>query len=420
VRIGYACQTLGVSGAKYRGCTRKNASEAALAALIGQNLQALEHAVEYNIRNGIQLFRLTSDLIPFGSSPINPLAWWDLFAPQFRRIGDRIRLAGMRVSMHPGQYTVLNSPDADVVRRAADDLAYHRQVLDCLGLEREHKIILHIGGVYQDKSSALHRFAAAWQELDDALRQRLVIENDDRCFTVADALAINSQLRIPVVYDNLHHQLNPPDPARDDAYWIACCRETWPVADGWQKIHYAQQDPGKKGGSHSSTIQIRPFLNFCRMLDRDDLDIMLEVKDKNLSARKCLLCLSASRQPRELEIEWSRYKYLVLEHSPQDYLAIRELLKDKQAHPCVAFYEHVDHARQTEITAGQAENAALHVWGYFRNLATEQEKQRFLLHLDQFRQGRESIIPIKRLLLKLAGKYGQDYLTGSYYFLAVQ
>ena len=178
VRCGYACLTIGVPGIDYRTCVAKNASDVLLRELIAHNLQTLEKAVAYNIQSGILLFRISSDLIPFGSSPVNGLDWPVIFADHFARIGGMIRESGMRVSMHPGQYTVLNSPRPEVVERAVADLAYHGQVLDCLGLDASNKIILHIGGHYQDKATSLERFADSWQRLDSKIRQRLVIENE--------------------------------------------------------------------------------------------------------------------------------------------------------------------------------------------------------------------------------------------------
>lgn len=85
----------------------------------------------------------------------------------------------IRVSMHPGQYTVLNSPNDDVVKRAIEDLNYHVKVLDNFGVGENHKIILHIGGVYNDKEQAINRFADNYKRLNDQVRERLVIENDE-------------------------------------------------------------------------------------------------------------------------------------------------------------------------------------------------------------------------------------------------
>ena len=83
----------------------------------------------------------------------------------FDRIGVKIKEGNLRVSMHPGQYTVLNSPHPEVVQRAFDDLNYHAQVLDSLNTRSECKIILHIGGVYDQKKLAIDRFAANYKKI---------------------------------------------------------------------------------------------------------------------------------------------------------------------------------------------------------------------------------------------------------------
>jgi UV DNA damage endonuclease len=296
LRIGYACQTVGVPHTGLKSCMLKNASESVLLDLIAHNLNALETIIDYNRGNGIQLFRISSDLIPFGSSPVNQTHWWKLFAPKLTAIGEKIADGEMRVSMHPGQYTVLNSPNQDVVKRAVDDLNYHNRVLCSLETGIEHKIVLHVGGVYGDKEQALLRFRENYRLLDETVRQRLVIENDDRSYTVEDVLQLGVSLNIPVVYDNLHNSVNPCDPGKSDRDWIEACAKTWRGKDGPQKIHYAQQDYSKKPGAHSATIRTDEFMDFINGLGSRDIDIMLEVKDKNSSALKCIRCISA--QPR--------------------------------------------------------------------------------------------------------------------------
>ncbi|MFA6668942.1 MAG: hypothetical protein WCS14_05540, partial [Candidatus Methanomethylophilaceae archaeon] len=148
MRIGYACLTVGVPGTRFRTCTARNATPDVLSELIGSNLRSLDNILDYNIKNGIELFRISSDIIPFGSHPVNTLRWWDDFGEELRSIGNKAIYNGIRLSMHPGQYTVLNSPDEDVVKRAGEDLMYHSRFLDAVGAGPECKIILHIGGVY--------------------------------------------------------------------------------------------------------------------------------------------------------------------------------------------------------------------------------------------------------------------------------
>ena len=151
MKIGYACLTVGVPNTDIKTCLLKNASAEKLTELIRHNLKVLENTIDYNIENEISLFRISSSVIPFGSSPVNRLNWWELFDDQLKQIGDKIMRSGMRVSMHPGQYTVLNALDEEIVTKAVADLNYHNCLLDSLGVGPESKIVLHVGGRYDDK-----------------------------------------------------------------------------------------------------------------------------------------------------------------------------------------------------------------------------------------------------------------------------
>lgn len=286
--IGYACLTVDVPNTKMKRCVEKNATDQRLAELIQDNLEALNRILDYNITNHIKLFRISSDLIPFGSSPVNKLAWWNLFRHNFDLLKVKIQEHNLRVSMHPGQYTVLNSPNEDVVRRAILDLEYHTRVLHCMGTGTDHKIILHIGGVYGDKREAIERFKKNYQRLSVGVKERLVIENDDKLYNIEEVLSIGEELSIPVVFDHLHHKILDSPTKKSEYDWISDCNSTWSFSDGHQKIHYSQQALDKKPGSHSDTIQVEEFFHFYQGLEREDLDIMLEVKDKNISAVKCI------------------------------------------------------------------------------------------------------------------------------------
>lgn len=417
MRIGYACLTVGVQNTGLRSCVLKNANETHLKELIEHNIKALKNIVEYNIANGIQLFRISSDLIPFASSPVNTLNWPDLFESELRAIGQQILTSGMRVSMHPGQYTVLNSPDTHVVNRAVEDLNYHARLLDSLGVDDTHKIILHIGGVYKNKKLATENFAAGYRDLPPRVKNRLVIENDDKSYHIQDVLDIGTNLKIPVIYDNLHNLIHCSDSQKSDAYWIAQCAQTWQTKDGPQKIHYSQQDPQKKSGSHSRSIQIDAFMDFRDRLPTQLIDIMLEVKDKNLSAVKCINCTTQTKKIMVLESEWALYKYTVLEHSPTVYMQIRNLLKNKKSYPAVEFYHLLEDALQSTAHPGSALNAALHVWGYFKSQASEREKTKMLNLFEGYRHGTKTLSNLKSSLWKLALSYRQDYLLQSYYFV---
>lgn len=414
MNIGYACLTVGVPGIKQRTCTMKNAEPNVLLSLIQSNLEALDKIIDYNIQNGIKLFRISSDIIPFGSHPVNKLKWWEIFNDKLNEISRKAITNGIRLSMHPGQYTVLNSPDGSAAERAVEDLRYHARLLDAMGLGKEHKIVLHVGGIYGDKTAAMKRFIKRYRCLDENIRQRLVIENDDRQYTIFDVLSIGESESIPVVFDNLHHQVNP-DNTCSVIEWIFACANTWKSEDGLQKLHYSQQDAGKRPGSHSVTLDVGEFLQFYTDIRNRDVDIMVEVKDKNLSAIKCINAV-ASPEIQRLEKEWGRYKYLVLEHSPKGYQEIRQLLKDKNTYPIIEFYRLIDEAMITPVKPGNAVNAARHVWGYFKDSTDENTRISVEKRIKKASMG-GSTISMKRSLWKLAEAQQQKYLLDSLYFM---
>lgn len=286
--IGYACIAVGVKNAKLSRCTLKNASEDNIRKITEANLNALDAMIDYNIENKIKLFRISSDIIPFGSHEVNKLEWQVEFKDKIIKIGNKIITSGMRVSMHPGQYTVLNSNRQEVVLNAVRDLKYHNLFLDTLGVHSTNKIVLHIGGVYGDKEKAAENFIKNYRELPSEIKKRLVIENDDKSYTIEDVLKISSEAHIPVIFDNLHNKINQSQEKLSEFQWINICRKTWNKSDGKQKIHYSEQRQGGTIGSHSDTICVNEFLEFYNKLPNKDIDIMLEVKDKNLSAVKCI------------------------------------------------------------------------------------------------------------------------------------
>ncbi len=397
-------------------CRQSNASEAVLAELIAHNLASLEKQIDYNIRSRIGLFRISSDLIPFGSSPVNRIPWWEVFAKDLDRIGSKIRESGMRVSMHPGQYTVINSPEKGVVDRAAEDLIYHTRVLESLNLDRQHKIVLHVGGVYQDKEAAMSRFLDHFRALPETVRGRLILENDDRSYHTGDVLSLARRAELPAVFDNLHDRVNP-DPL--GPHWTDVLRDfaaTWRKEDGPQKIHYSQQDPGRKPGSHSRSVAIDPFLDFIRCLPDPCVDVMLEVKDKNLSAVKCILCTQPAPKVRDLEEEWKRYKYKVMERSQGAYDQIRVLFSGQNRPDPVAFYRLVENALREEERSGGQVNAAQHVWGYFKKQATPGEQDRFFKLIKGVETGTVKGKALRKHLYGMTLRYGQSYLMESYYF----
>lgn len=416
MNIGYACLAVGVPETQIRGCTIANANDSRIFQLTEYNLEAVGRMLDYNGQMGIRLFRISSDIVPFAGNPVNTMDWPSVFGPQLAALGHKAKSFGIRLSMHPGQYSVLNSPRTDVVQATIRDLEYHTTFLDAMGLGSENKIILHIGGGYGNHREAMDRFALHAEALSPRIKSRLVLENDERIFNIEEVLELSETVKVPVVFDLLHHQANPNAPGGSPELWIEAAAKTWGPLDGPPKLHYSQQDKGKKTGAHSVTISLDDFMEFIELVRPYNPDVMLEVKDKNLSTVKCINALAKDKKIARLEQEWGRYKYNVLEHAPNGYRDIRKLLKEKAGYPVKDFYDKIEESLGAPVTAGNAKNAAEHVWGYFKSQVEPAEKARFERLLLGFGREKNAARSMKTFLLKLQDKYTDEYLKKSLYF----
>jgi len=151
-----------------------------------QNTIALKRILEWNIAQGISVFRMTSDLFPWASE-------YKLQSmPDFAEIRSILEEAGrlsIRISTHPGPFNKM-AGTGTTLTNTITDLEIHSQLFDLMGLSASHwnKINIHVGGAYDDKEEAVTRFAHNFKLLSENLQKRLTVENDDKpgLYTVAD------------------------------------------------------------------------------------------------------------------------------------------------------------------------------------------------------------------------------------------
>jgi UV DNA damage endonuclease len=286
MRIGYPCINRSIGCTASRTFRLASYTEERMRDTVNGNLACLEKILAYNVRHGMLFFRIMSDLVPFASHPVCTFPWQDEFAGVFEKTGEYIRQHGFRISMHPDQFVLLNAPDKGVLQRSIDDLGYQVQVLDLMGLDRSAKVQVHVGGVYGDKPAAIDRFVKQYDLLDTTIRDRLVIENDERLYTLSDCLAIHELTGIPVIADTFHHSLY--NTGEQFTALLDPVRKTWKAHDGIPMIDYSSQEPGKRVGAHALHIVAEDFRQFLRETRPADFDIMLEIKDKEKSALAAL------------------------------------------------------------------------------------------------------------------------------------
>lgn len=175
------------------------------------NTRNLELALNTAHNLGIGAFRIMSPLLPRMTHPIIGYTLDQL--PDGECIRATLESCRMyahnqqiRLSFHPDQFVVLSSPDAAVVARSVQELAYHGWLAELLDAA---VITIHAGGVYGDKQAALKRFGELLPNLPTSVRSRLALENDDISYTPQDLLLFCQRHGIPLVYDVHHHRCNP-------------------------------------------------------------------------------------------------------------------------------------------------------------------------------------------------------------------
>lgn len=288
------------------------------------SLENLHAILDYLRRVGIDMYRMSSDIAPYATHP-------DM--PQFHRMvaesdaelaafGRRAREQGVRLSFHPSQFVLLNSPDPALTTKSIWDLSSQAEMLDRMGLGPEAVVVTHVGGVYGDREASRARWIEGYEQCPDHVRRRLVLENDDIRFSAADVLWIHDRCGVPLVFDYQHHWcLNPEGAALRPTLerFVA----SWP-GEARPKIHFSSprtemrevkrkvtdkdreaMAAGKplkgvkdalKPGSRIKTVLLPPvwtghadftnpfeFATFMRMAEGLDFDVMLESKTKDLS-----------------------------------------------------------------------------------------------------------------------------------------
>jgi len=258
------------------------ASELAL-----KNFTDLFEIVKWNETNGIKVYRMSSDMIPWMSEyRIKDLPDYSRILDVCKNIGKFAAQCGQRLSFHPGHFNVISSISPSVVQKSIKELDQHGEIMDMIGLERSHwnPINIHVNGTAGGKDAALERFCLNFKGLSESVRSRLVIENDDKPtqFTIQDLYdGLFIEIGIPITFDYLHHKCNPGSLSEEDALYLAL--STWNCRP---LTHYSDsrtiEDPTAMFRAHSDFIH-NEIVTYGR-----EFDIEIEAKAKQESVTKYL------------------------------------------------------------------------------------------------------------------------------------
>jgi UV DNA damage endonuclease len=200
---------------------------------------------------------------------------------EFGQIGAFVKEHQMRVTLHPDHFTLLNSPKKEVQQASRIDLEYHQHVLKAMGLGTEAKLVIHVGGKYEDKILALERFKTQFAALPPEISGRIVLENDDRCFTAFEVLQLAKEISVPMVLDVHHHRILNNGEALIDL--LPEIFNTW----GKEKprFHISSPRSAKEPRSHADFIEVATAIDFLKVAKsfNKDFDLMIEAKQKDLA-----------------------------------------------------------------------------------------------------------------------------------------
>jgi UV DNA damage endonuclease len=264
------------------------------------SLMYLRDILGFLADHDILMYRVSSDLAPYVTHPEMPQFRGQIkeCMEELALVGQMAREAGIRISFHPAQHVVLNSPDGGLAERSAADLIAQATILDAMSLGPEAVVVTHLGGVYGDREGSRQRFVQAYGALPEATRRRLVLENDDSRFGVHDTLWVHQRSGVRLVFDSLHHRLNNPT-GLSPREALATCLATWPPGVR-PKVHFssprtewlvtrnanapAPEVRHTRWAYHADYVNPFEFIDFLLMADGlPDFDVMLEVRAKDLA-----------------------------------------------------------------------------------------------------------------------------------------
>lgn len=291
--IGYCCIPMGCNvGLKKkeqitvnRGMVRKTFDAKGLpyvSELIIENLKDTLKVLDYNLKNHIYIYRLSSDSFPWMSEyEFSDLPNFNVIKNLMAKIGDKIKSNGIRTSYHPGPFNVLASENLSVVEKTIKELNKHAELMDLMGLDQTtfYPINIHINTTQPTREEAAQRFVDRFPSLSESCRKRLTLENDDSPNQYSVKILhdlVHTKIGIPIVFDQHHFNYGPQDQTMEEALKLA--HSTWSTrAMTHMSSPKTLEDNSGKQTAHADYIyeEIKTF--------GLDFDTEIEAKAKDLA-----------------------------------------------------------------------------------------------------------------------------------------
>ena len=154
--------------------------------------------LESNKALGIKVYGLSPKLFPLANYPdLEYFRYIDLLKEELLALGNYIKENNIRVNILLGNTIIINSMSDKVLTDAINDIKYQNVLLNSMGLDEKYKVIINVGGAYRNKEEAIGRFYDAISNLDEALKRRIALKNEDNSIPVNTMVNICNEFSIP-------------------------------------------------------------------------------------------------------------------------------------------------------------------------------------------------------------------------------
>lgn len=288
VRLGYVAIALGlpnvtsssnVTYTSYQKLSNEDKKINKLKEVTYSNIVDLKKILQYNIKNDIHFYRITSALVPLATHPDVNWDYRKIFSIDFKLIGEILRDSNMRVDTHPDQFNVINSATPEIVENTKRNLWFHSNLFEDMEYPMG-KMVLHVGSSAGGKKAALKRFEDNFLKYPDEATSKIILENDDKTFTAKETLQLCKNLEVPMVLDVHHHICNNEGFSIEEI--LPDILGTWDKEVLPPKLHFSSPKDSPKDRKHADYINGKDFVEFidlCRKTNKD-IDIMIEAKRK--------------------------------------------------------------------------------------------------------------------------------------------
>jgi UV DNA damage endonuclease len=241
----------------------RNDAEQRLWDIMVHNIDAYRRLIEYvgSLPQGLRMVRLGSDVLPVYTQSDWRYYWRlpDVVAyceREFAKVGEIARRLDVRLSMHPGQFTVLASDDEGIVERSIEEFEYHTDVIRWMGYGRQFqdfKCNVHISG-----RKGPQGIIDALKRLSPEARNTITIENDENKWGLEHSLELVDHCAL--VLDIHHHW------CREGEYILPTDDRFARVIDSWRGVRpaihysYSRDEALPAGFTHNSMLHFPDLL----------------------------------------------------------------------------------------------------------------------------------------------------------------